>query len=511
MENSQKHIESLGAKQTGKNKRKISFQQTIDVGNNIITNGRHMYPHSDYYELGGDEFKRFIQHKTGNKSNVLRPSVPVQVSAPRPPSQALYNALPAHLVQPITGNLLVDNSHSNLVKFPISSSMRNSQDILPSNIGNSGGNQFQPYPHQSQVFNNINVQYQPIIKSHEHYYPINGSNQIVNCFHSSQTNANNQLLNGFPSIQTNMANPSTSFNGTNQNFNVNNNNQLVNGFPYTRKSQEEVTRLQNMRPPPLSIVRPPIPVMVSTAIPHSQAPYNTILGNHVQSINCPPTVYNIQNNLVEFPMSAFMRNSQDPTMKFDYSRGNQFQVCPPQPQVFNNINAQYQPIIQSQEYYYPSNGSNQVVNGFPSTQTNVSNSSVTLNATNPTLPMNGSNQPVIGFSSSQTNVSNSSVTLNATNPTLPMNDSNQPVIGFSSSQTNDPPSPNFEFMLPSPKNNMNFLSPQSPYRPLLSPSLFSSPSSPEYPLLSHLVPDPPSPPSSSLFHSTTSSERLDYQ
>jgi len=181
-------------------------------------------------------------------------------------------------------------------------------------------------------------------------------------------------------------------------------------------------------------------------LPHK---LHTLLGNHVQSINCPPIVYNIQNNLVEFIVSAFMRNFQDPTMNFDYSKGNHFQLCPPQPQVFNNINVQYQPIIQSQEYYYPSNGCNQVVNGFPSTQTNVSNSSVTLNATTPTFLVN---------------------------------DNNQPLIGFSSLQRNDLLSPNFEIMLSSPKNNMNFQSLQSPYRPVLSPSLFSSPSSPEYPL-----------------------------
>jgi len=175
MENSQKHSESLGENLTGKNKRKISFQQTIDVGNNVITNGRHLYPHSYYYK-----------HKMGNKSNVLRPLVPVQILAPRPPSQALYNAIPVHPVQPIIGNLLANSSHSNLVEFPIFASMRNSQDLLSLNIGNSGGNQFQSYPHQSQVFNNINVQYQPIIKSQEYYYPINGCNQVVNCFHSSQ-------------------------------------------------------------------------------------------------------------------------------------------------------------------------------------------------------------------------------------------------------------------------------------------------------------------------------------
>jgi len=255
-----------------------------------------------------------------------------------------------------------------------------------------------------------------------------------------------------------------------QNVTGNQSNQL--------KSQEMVTRLQKIRPPPLSIVRQPIPVMVSKLVPPSQAPSNTLLGHHVESINCPPIVYNSENNLVESSVSALMRNFQHPTMNFGDSRGNQYQLYPSQPQVFNNINAQYQPIIQSQECYYPPSGSNQVVNGFPSTQTNVSNPSASLNATNPTFHMS---------------------------------DCNQPVIGFSSSQTNNPLSPTSKFMLPSPKSNMNFLSPKSPYRPLLSPSLFSSPSSPEYPLYSLLVPDPPSPLSSSLFPSATGPNRANNQ
>jgi hypothetical protein len=476
MENSQKHSVSLGVNQIGTNNRNISFQQTIDFGNNIISSDRHLYPYSDFYVVHKDEFKSFIQHITGKKSNAVRPPVLVQGSAPVPPSQALYNALPAHPMQPITGNHLVDNSQSNLVEFPISGLMRNSQDQLPLNIGNLGGNQL--YPNQSQVFNNVNVQYHPIIKSQEHYYPTNGSKQFVNDFHSSQTNVNNQILNGFPSTQTNVANPSISHDGTNQIFDININNQLVNGFPSTPKSQEMVTRLQKIRPPPLSIVRQPIPVMVSKPVPPSQAPSNTLLGHHVESINCHPIVYNSENNLVESSVSAFAKNLQHPTMNFGDSRGNHFQLYPCQPHVFNNINAQYQPIIQSQECYYPPSGSNEVVNGFPSTQTNVSNPSASLNATNPTFHMS---------------------------------DCNQPVIGFSSSQTNNPLSPTSKFMLPSPKSNMNFLSPQSPYRPLLSPSLFSSPSSPEYPLYSLLVLDPPSPLSSSLFPSATSPKRLDYQ
>jgi len=466
----------MGVNQIGMDKRNISFQQTIDFENNIISSGRHLYPYSDFYVVHKDEFKSFIQHITGKKSNAVRPPIPVQASAPVPPSHGLYNALPAHPMQPITGNHLVDNPQNNNVEFPIYASMRNSQDLLPLNIGNSGGNQFQPYPHQSQVFNNINVQYHPIIKSQEHYYPTNGSNQFVNDFHSLQTNANNQILNGSPSTQTNVANHSMYLNGTNQIFYVNNNNQLVNAFPSTPKSQEMVTRLQKIRPPPLSIVRQPIPVMVSKPVPPSQAPYNTLLGHHVESINCPPIVYNSKNNLVESPMSAFMINFKDPTMNFGDSRGNQFQLHPLQPQVFNNTN-----------------GTNQIVNGFHSSQTN------------------DINELVNGFPLTQTNVSNPSVSLNANIPTFQMNDCNQPVIGFYSSKTNDPLSPTSKFMFPSPKSNMNFLSPQSPYKPLLSQSLFSSPSSPEYPLYSHLVPDPPSPLSSSLFPSTISPKRLDYQ
>jgi len=164
--------------------------------------------------------------------------------------------------------------------------------------------------------------------------------------------------------------------------------------------------------------------MVSKPVPPSQAPYNTLIENHVESINCPPIVYNSKNNLVESPMSAFMKNFQEPTMNFSDSRGNQFQLYPHQPQVFNNIN-----------------GNNQIVNDLHSSQTN------------------GSNQLVNGFPSTQTNVSIPSAYLNATNPTFHMNDCNQPMIGFSSSQTNDPLSPTSKFMSASPKSNMNFLSP----------------------------------------------------
>jgi len=493
MENSKNLNDRLGINKIEKNKRKIYFQQTIDVGNNLMTSGGHLYRQSDFYEVHKDEFKSFIQHITGNKSNASMPPIPVQFLPPVPPSQTLYNSLPRHHVHPTIGPLLVNSSQSNLSEFPVFASMRNCQDSMSLNIGNSGGNQFQPYPPQTQVFNNINVQYHPIVQSQEHSYPMNRSSQFVKGIHSSQTNCSNQLWNGFPSTQTNVYNPSRYFNATNPNFNGNTNNQLVNGFPSSPKSQEKVTRLQKIRPPPLPIVRTPISVKVPAPIPPSHAPYNAMLGHHVQPITCPSLVYNSQNNLAESPVSSFMRNFQDPTLNFGHSRGNQFQLYPPQPQVFNNINVQYQPIIQSNEHFYPMNGSNQVVNGFHSSESN------------------GSDQLMNGFSSTQTNVSNPSMFLNATSSTFPMNDNNQLVNGYSSSQTNEPLPQTSEFMLTSPKSNMNFLSPQSPYRPLLSPNLFSSPSSPEYPFYSHLIPDPPSPLSSNLFPSNTSPKRSDSQ
>ncbi|RHN60613.1 hypothetical protein MtrunA17_Chr4g0027741 [Medicago truncatula] len=249
------------------------------------------------------------------------------------------------------------------------------------------------------------------------------------------------------------------------------------------KPHTKVTRLQKNRPPPLSIVRPPISVQVPDPLPPSTAPYNTFLGHHVQSFTGPPLVNNLQNNLDESSISAFMRNFQESNMSFDNSEGNHFQPYPHQPQLFNNINVQYQPITQSQEYYYP---------------------------------MNGSDQLVTGSSSTQKDVSNLSVPFNLTNPTFPMNDNNHILNGFPSSQTNGLRSITSEFLLPSLESNMDFLSPQSPYSPQLSPSLFSLLSSPEYPFYPYLqngnlFPDPPSPLSSSIFPSFTNSNRPDNQ
>jgi len=239
-------------------------------------------------------------------------------------------------------------------------------------------------------------------------------------------------------------------------------------------SQAQVTRLQKNRPPPLSIVRPPVPVQATTYVAPPQAPYNALPGHPLEPITGPHLVVSSQNNLVESPISAFMRNFQDYMRNYDNStRSNQFQSYPPQSQVLNNNN------VQSQQQHYPMDNNNQLMNCFDPSQAN------------------GSNQLLNGFDPSQTYVSNPLVSLNATNPNFPMNVSSQLVTNFPS-QTTDPQSSTSEFLLPSPTNNMNLLSHQSPHGPPLSPNIFSSPSSPNYPFHPHLQnvilsPDPPSP------------------
>jgi hypothetical protein len=237
----------------------------------------------------------------------------------------------------------------------------------------------------------------------------------------------------------------------------------------------------------LSIGRPPVPVQVPVAPQH--APYHPLPGP-LKPIIGPSVVDNSCTNIVESPISAFMRNFQNSTMNFDNSRGNQFQSYPPQSQVLNDVNVQLQSIIQSQPQHYPMNGSNQLVNGFHLSQ------------------LNGSNQHVNGFPSL--------VSFNATNPTLPVNASNQLMNDFPSSQTNGPLSPTSEFLLSSPTSNINLLSPQSLDNTLLSPSIFYSSPSLEYPFYSHLSnmissSGPPSPLSAGIFPSFASPKGPDDQ
>ncbi|RHN60381.1 hypothetical protein MtrunA17_Chr4g0025211 [Medicago truncatula] len=82
----------------------------------------------------------------------------------------------------------------------------------------------------------------------------------------------------------------------------------------SEKSQAKVTRLQKNRPPPLSIVRPPIPVQVSEPVPPPNGAYNSLLKHPLQPISGHPFVYNSENNLFESPISAFMRKFQDSMM-----------------------------------------------------------------------------------------------------------------------------------------------------------------------------------------------------
>ncbi|RHN61728.1 hypothetical protein MtrunA17_Chr4g0039771 [Medicago truncatula] len=97
------------------------------------------------------------------------------------------------------------------VESLVSAFMRNFQNSTM-NFDNSRGNQFQSYPPQSQVLNNVNIQLHSIIQSQPQHYPMNGSNQHVN---------------GFPSL--------ASFNANNPTLPVNASNQLMNDFPSSQK------------------------------------------------------------------------------------------------------------------------------------------------------------------------------------------------------------------------------------------------------------------------------------
>jgi hypothetical protein len=149
------------------------------------------------------------------------------------------------------------------------------------------------------------------------------------------------------------------------------------------KSPTEITRLQKIRPPPLSIARPQIPIQV----PAPLAPYN----------------------IVESPISAFVRNFLDS----------------PKKQIMNTVNVQYQP------HQFPHH--TQVVENVEPIQ-----------PTSSLLP-------------------NSSMYLNATNQNFTMNVGNQFVNDFPSSQRNGPQSPTSEFLLSSPTSNDYLLFPPSQF------------------------------------------------
>ncbi|XP_045831564.1 protein HAIKU1-like [Trifolium pratense] len=143
-------------------------------------------------------------------------------------------------------------------------------------------------------------------------------------------------------------------------------------------AENEITRLQKIRPPPLSITRPQIPIQVPVSvqiITSPPAPYNVL------SSNGPPLVDHSWTNIVESPISAFVRNF----------------LNSPQKQIMNNANVQYQPD------HFPFK--TQVVTNVQHTQSTsslVPNPLMHLNATNQNFTMNGGNQFVNDFPESPT-------------------------------------------------------------------------------------------------------------
>ncbi|CAK8561754.1 unnamed protein product [Lathyrus sativus] len=249
------------------------------------------------------------------------------------------------------------------------------------------------------------------------------------------------------------------------------------------RTQSEFTRLQQNRPPPLANVRPIVQFPMHP--PPPRVPYiNGLAVPPLQPISGPSIYDNSWNNFVESPISAFMRKFQESENYYGgvggASRGNQFQPYPPPPpqqEMINNVNVN----VQFQPQYFPIQ--TQMVNNG-----NLSSAS----ASNQTFP----------------NL-NSSVSMNiASNHPFPMNNANQFLNNFPPSQANYSMWPTSENLLASPTQKVNVLSPQSPYRPLLSPSIFSSPSSPDYPFEPYLPneilsPDPPSPLSAGVFPFTS--------
>ncbi|XP_058746195.1 protein HAIKU1-like [Vicia villosa] len=210
------------------------------------------------------------------------------------------------------------------------------------------------------------------------------------------------------------------------------------------RTQSQISRLQQNRPPPLANVRPFAQFPMQP--PPPRAPYiNGLAVPPLQpTMNGPPLFDNLWNTFVESPITAFMRKFRDSENYYgggggDASRGNQFQQYPPPQQMINNVNVN----VQFQPQYFPIQ--TQMVNNVE-----------------------------------QYNLSS------ATNQTLPMNPSNQFLNGYPQSQTNYTMSPTSEFLLTSPTQKPNVLSPQPPYRPLLSSSIFSSPSSPDFPFQPYL-------------------------
>ncbi|CAL5197156.1 unnamed protein product [Lathyrus oleraceus] len=222
------------------------------------------------------------------------------------------------------------------------------------------------------------------------------------------------------------------------------------------RTQYESTRLQQNRPPPLASVRPLVRFPMQP--PPPRVPYiNELVVPSLQSISGPPIFDNSWNNSVESPNSAFMRKFKDSENYYgggdNVSRGNQFHPYhpPPQQQMINNVNVN----VKFQPQSFPIQ--TQMVNNLEHYNLSSSSNQTFLNP-NPSVSMNV-----------------------ASNQTFRMNTDNQFLNNFPLSQANYSTSLTSEYLLASPTQKVNVISPQSPYRPLLSPSFFSSPSSLDYP------------------------------
>jgi hypothetical protein len=106
------------------------------------------------------------------------------------------------------------------------------------------------------------------------------------------------------------------------------------------QTSNENRRLQKNRSPPLVILRPQVQVHVPTSAPiaPSLAANNATCAHPLELYSRSAPVENTQNNIVESPISAFMRNFEDWIMVVGNSGGNQFHSFIYQTQLMNNVN-----------------------------------------------------------------------------------------------------------------------------------------------------------------------------
>ncbi|CAL5197155.1 unnamed protein product [Lathyrus oleraceus] len=201
MKNSKNQLKGkLGVSKKGKNKIKNNLlQQTINNGKYVFSGALHENPQPNVYNVDKNDFMKVVQHLTGLQSNSTKFESEItrlhKIRSPpltnvrqldliqvRVPTLAAPQVFPyTELFRPpfhfVIGCPLVDMPLTNYIESPIITYMRNIQDSMI-NYDVSRGNQFQSYPIETEVFNNVNVQYQP------QYYPI--QRQVFNNVESFQ-------------------------------------------------------------------------------------------------------------------------------------------------------------------------------------------------------------------------------------------------------------------------------------------------------------------------------------